>query len=52
MKNKILQFVLLLLFSLTFTNVSGQLAKVSYSAKIGHVTSTCQGIGGYYAPKI
>ena len=46
MKNKILQFVLLLLFSLTFTNVSGQLAKVSYSAKIGHVTSTCQGIGG------
>ena len=46
MKYKILQFVLLILFSLTFTKGAAQLAKVSYSAKIAHVTSNCQLSGG------
>uniref|UniRef100_UPI00404AF40E Ig-like domain-containing protein n=2 Tax=Flavobacterium sp. TaxID=239 RepID=UPI00404AF40E len=46
MKNKILKLVLLILFSLTFTKVSAQVAKVSYSAQVAYVTSTCQGSGG------
>jgi sugar lactone lactonase YvrE len=46
MKNKILKFVLLIVFSLTFSKVSAQLAKVSYSAKLAYVTSTCQGSAG------
>ncbi|MEZ4854081.1 T9SS type A sorting domain-containing protein [Flavobacterium sp.] len=45
-KNNLLKLFLLIIFSLIGNTVLAQLAKVTYSAKIGFVKSTCQASGG------